>query len=64
MYKYIDHIKIQFDINFSGFVEKKNTEDYKLHREKYVKKGRNNANFRRAVSDMDDFITDSKVGFN
>lgn len=50
-----------FKINFSGFVEKRNVEEYKVHREKFVKKGRNNANFQRAVFEMDEFVADPNV---
>lgn len=50
-------------IRFSGFVEKRNVEDYKLNREKFAKKNRNNGNFQRAVAEMDAFIADPKVVF-
>lgn len=43
---------------FSGFVEQKNIENYTIFREKYVNKCRNNSNFRRAVDEMDHFISD------
>lgn len=39
-------------------MEQKNIENYILHREKYVNKCRNNSNFRRAVDEMDNFISD------
>lgn len=45
------------DLIFSGFVEQKNIENYVLFREKYVNKCRNNSVFRRAVDEMDDFIS-------
>lgn len=39
-------------------MEQKNIENYILFREKYANKCRNNANFRRAVDEMDNFIRD------
>lgn len=39
-------------------MEQKNIENYIICREKYVNKCRNNSNFRRAVDEMDDFISD------
>ncbi|XP_031637027.1 putative oxidoreductase GLYR1 homolog, partial [Contarinia nasturtii] len=41
-----------------GFVEEKNIENYVTFREKFVNKCRNNSNFRRAVDEMDNFISD------
>lgn len=50
---------------FSGFVEKKNVENYVQFREKYVNKCRNNTNFRRAVEEIDNYISDpQKYGSN
>lgn len=39
-------------------MERKNIENYILYRGKYVNKFRNNANFRWAVDEMDNFIRD------
>lgn len=50
---------------FSGFVEKKNIENYVQFREKYANKCRKNTNFRRAVEEIDNYISDpQKYGSN
>lgn len=49
---------INFNYIFSGFVDKNNVEDYQLLREKFANKCRNNSNFKRAVDEMDRFISD------
>lgn len=56
--------ELNINIRFSGFVERRNVENYKLHRDKFVKKGQKNVNFRSAVAQMDDFISDPQVLLN
>lgn len=50
--------KTENKFDFSGFVEKKNIENYIKLRDKYANKCRNNSNFRRAVVEMNNFIAD------
>lgn len=42
---------------FSGFLDKNNVQNYQISREKFANKCRNNSNFKRAVDEMDAFIT-------
>lgn len=54
-------IKKTNSIYSSGFVDKENIKDYQQFREQYVNKSQKNSNFRRAVEEMDDIISESQT---